>query len=70
VSFYVVNDDGSEDKFAEGVIKLVVRKSSCKDGALHFKLVNASGDEDFVPCKVVMSTAKSNVYKVVTCLYF
>ena len=41
-----------------------MKKVNYKSGALHFKIINARGDEDFVPCKVLMSTAKSNMYKV------
>jgi hypothetical protein len=32
--------------------------------------VNASGACNFVPCKILMSTAKSNVYKVCNCIIY
>ena len=53
-----------ESLLASGVIHSVVRKKDHVGGAQHFKLVNASGACNFVPCKILMSTAKSNVYKV------
>ncbi len=51
-----------------GVIYSVVKNKDCISGAQHFKLVDSGSRVNFVPCKVVVSTSKSNVYKVCSCM--
>ena len=59
-----VDEETAEKGFlASGVIHSVVKKRNHM-GVQHFKLVNASGRCNFIPCKMLMSTAKSNVFKV------
>ena len=66
-----IEEGGVEESLiASGVIHSVVRKRNHIGGAQHFKLVNASGACNFVPCKILMSTAKSNVYKVCNCIIY
>ena len=55
---------GEESLLSSGTIHSVVRKRDRIGGSQHFKLVNLSGSCNFVPCKMLMSTAKSNVFKV------
>ncbi len=65
------SEEGVEESLiASGVIHSVVRKRDHIGGAQHFKLVNASGACNFVPCKILMSTARSNVYKVYNCIIY
>ncbi len=61
-----------EGDLANGVIESVVRKRDCLNNVNHFKLVNDRALCNFVPCKTLMSTSKSNVFKVrnVMNLYF
>ncbi len=60
-----VDEEGAEEGFlASGVIHSVVKKKNHLGGVQHFKLVNANGSCSFIPCKMLMSTAKSNVFKV------
>ena len=56
--------DIEEGELAAGVIESVVKKRDCVNGAKHFKLVNGGTLCNFVPCKSLMSTSKSNVFKV------
>ncbi len=56
--------DAEEGELSAGVIESVVKKTNCVNGAKHFKLVNPSRIFSFVPCKNLMSTSKSNVFKV------
>ena len=56
--------DVEEGELATGVIESVVKKKGCENGAKHFKLVNDGTLCNFVPCKNLMSTSKSNVFKV------
>jgi hypothetical protein len=51
-----------------GVIQSVVKKHNRLNGSQHFKLVDSNKRVEFVPCKIIMSTAKSNVYKVCSCV--
>jgi hypothetical protein len=63
-----INEGGAEeDLLASGIIHSVVKNKNYIGGAEHFKLVNSSGSCNFVPCKMLMSTAKSNVFKVCNC---
>ncbi len=64
--------NAEEGELSSGVIDAVVKKTNCVNGAMHFKLVNHSRIFNFVPCKNLMSTSKSNVFKVcnVFNLYF
>ena len=55
---------GEESLLSSGTIHSVVRKRDRIGGSQHFKLVNLNGSCNFVPCKMLMSTAKSNVFKV------
>ena len=59
-----------EDSLATGLIDSVVKNKEYINGAQHFKLVSGSKPCIFVPCKIIMSTAKSNVYKVCNCIIF
>ena len=66
-----IEEGGVEESLlASGVIHSVVRKKNHIGGAQHFKLVDASGACNFVPCKMLMSTAKSNVFKVCNCIIY
>jgi hypothetical protein len=56
--------DGN-DSFSEGTIAAVMKNKSFQGGALHFKLVNSCDDSCYVLCKVILSTKKTNVYKVI-----